>query len=70
MRPEPAYLRRARQMDLAARRLRLVDLLALMLGYGLLLSMLVGGAITLVDWLEGLPHSVWPEIAALLARLD
>lgn len=73
----PAYLRRespmmraARQADLAAHQLRAVDLLALALGYGLLLSMCVGGCIALIDWLQGNPQTVLPQIAALIARLD
>jgi hypothetical protein len=70
MRAENALLRRARQADLAAHQMRLVDLIALALGYGLLLSMCVGGFISLIDWLQGNPQTVLPQIAALLARLD
>lgn len=70
MRAENALLRRARQADLAAHQMRLVDLIALTLGYGLLLSMCVGGFISLIDWLQGNPQTVLPQIAALLARLD
>ena len=73
----PAYIRRespllraARQADLAAHQLRAVDLLALALGYGLLLSVGVAGLISLVDWLQGQPHTVLPQIAALLDWLD
>jgi hypothetical protein len=70
MRAENALLRRARQADLAAHQMRLVDLIALALGYGMLLSMCVGGFISLVDWLQGNPHTVLPQIAALIARFD
>jgi hypothetical protein len=70
MRAENALLRRARQADLAAHQMRLVDLIALALGYGLLLSMCVGGFISLIDWLQGNPQTVLPQIAALIARLD
>lgn len=70
MRAENALLRRARQADLAAHQMRLVDLIALTLGYGLLLSMCVGGFISLIDWLQGNPQTVLPQIAALLAKLD
>lgn len=73
----PAYLRRespilraARQADLAAHQLRAVDLLALALGYGVLLSMSVAGFISLIDWVQGNPQTVLPQIAALIARLD
>lgn len=70
MRPEGAVMRAARQADLAMHQLRAVDLLALALGYGLLLSMCVGGLISLVDWLQGNPQTVLPQIAALIARMD
>jgi len=73
----PAYLRRespilraARQADLAAHQLRAVDLLALALGYGLILSMCVAGLISLIDWLQGNPQTVLPQLAALIARMD
>ena len=73
----PAYLRREspmmrtlRQADYDAHRLRAVDLLALALGYGLLLSMCVGGLISLIDWLQGNPQTVLPQVAALIARMD
>jgi len=73
----PAYIRRespmmraARQADLAAHQLRAVDLLALALGYGLILSMFVAGIISLIDWLQGNPQTVLPQLAALIARMD
>jgi len=73
----PAYLRREspmmrtlRQADLAAHQLRAVDLLALALGYGLILSMCVAGIISLIDWLQGNPQTVLPQIAAFIARMD
>jgi hypothetical protein len=70
LRPESAGMRAARQADLAAHQLRAVDLLALALGYGLLLSMCVGGCIALIDAIQGNPQTVLPQIAALIARLD
>lgn len=70
MRPEGAMMRAARQADYDAHRLRPVDALALALGYGLLLSMCVAGLISLIDWLQGNPQTVLPQIAALLARMD
>lgn len=70
LRPESPLLRAARQADLAAHQLRAVDLLALALGYGLLLSMLAGGCIALIDWVQGNPQTVLPQLAALIARLD
>lgn len=69
-RPESALLRRARQADLAAHSLRLADVLALALGYGLMLSTCVGGFIAAVDWIQGNPQTVLPEIVALLRRFD
>ena len=70
LRQESPMMRRLRQADLDAQRIRAVDLLALALGYGLLLSMCVGGLISLIDWLQGNPQTVLPQIAALIARLD
>ena len=48
----------------------MMHLVALALGYGLLLSMCVAGLISLIDWLQGNPQTVLPQIAALLARMD
>lgn len=70
MRRESPMMRRLRQADYDAHQLRAVDLLALALGYGLLLSMCVAGLISLIDWLQGNPQTVLPQIAALLARMD
>lgn len=70
LRPESPLLRAARQADLAAHQLRAVDLLALALGYGLLLSMFVGGCIALIDWLQGNPQTVLSQLAAFIARMD
>lgn len=70
LRPEGALMRRARQADLAAHRLRPADLFALAIGYGLMLAIGIAGLIALVDWLQGNPQTVLPQIAALLARLD
>lgn len=67
-RPDNALLRRARQTELASHGLRLIDLLALVVGYGLILSIIVAGAISIADWVEGLPHTVLPELARVLAR--
>lgn len=63
-------MRRLRQADHDAHQLRPADLLALALGYGLLLAIAVAGAISLVDWLQGNPQTVLPQLAALLARMD
>ncbi len=52
------------------RHMRPVDLLALALGYGLLLAVVVGAAVSLVDWLQDRPHEVWPQIVALLDWID
>jgi len=51
-------------------RMGALDLLACALGYGLLLSMCVAGLISLVDWLQGQPHTVLPKFTALLDWLD
>lgn len=63
----PVYLRRTRP---CAHRLRPLDGLALALGYGLLLSMCIAAIIGIVDWVQGSPQTVWPQIAALLSLLD
>lgn len=70
MRRESPMMRRLRQADYDAHQLRAVDLLALALGYGLILSMCVAGLISLIDWLQGNPQTVLPQLAALIARLD
>ena len=70
LRPEGALMRRARQADLAAHQLRPADLFAIAIGYGLMLAIGIAGLIALVDWLQGNPQTVLPQIAALLARLD
>lgn len=70
LRQESPMMRRLRQADLAAHRMRPADMLALALGYGLLLSVGVAGLISLIDWLQGNPQTVLPQIAALLARMD
>jgi len=70
MRPEGAVMRAARQADYDAHQMRAVDLLAMCIGYGLLLSMCVAGLISLIDWLQGNPQTVLPQLAALLARMD
>lgn len=70
LRPEGALMRRARQADLAAHQLRPADLFALAIGYGVLFATVIAGFIGLVDWLQGNPQTVLPQIAALLARLD
>jgi len=63
-------MRTLRQIDYDAHQMRPLDLLACALGYGLLLSMCVAGLIALVDWLQGNPQTVLPQIAAFLARMD
>lgn len=70
MRRESPMMRRLRQADYDAHQMRAVDLLALAIGYGLLLSMCVAGVISLIDWLQGNPQTVLPQVAALLARMD
>jgi len=73
----PAYLRREspmmrtlRQADYDAHQMRPLDALAMCIGYGLLLSMCVAGLISLIDWLQGNPQTVLPQIAAIVARFD
>lgn len=69
----PAYLRRDNDLLRAARDdryLRPLDRVALILGYGLLLSVFVAGLISLVDWLQGQPHTVLPRFTALLDWID
>ena len=46
------------------------ETLAMCIGYGLLLSMCVAGLISLIDWLQGNPQTVLPQIAAIVARFD
>ncbi len=70
IRRESPMMRRLRQADYDAHQMRAVDLLALALGYGLILSMCVAGLISLIDWLQGNPQTVLPQLAALLARMD
>jgi len=73
LRPEGAVMRAARQADLAAHQARFVDWLAIAVAgcaFLLLLAFVVGGAVSLLDWLDGRPNQVWPQIAALLARMD
>lgn len=70
LRRESPMMRRLRQADYDAHQLRAADLLALALGYGLMLAVGVAGLISLVDWLQGQPHTVLPQIAALLDWLD
>ena len=70
LRREPPMMRTMRQADYDLRHMRPLDALALAIGYGLLLSMCVGGLISLIDWLQGNPHTVLPQIAALIARFD
>lgn len=69
-RPEPYWLYRARTAHDDFSRLRAIDLIALVLGYGFLLAVFVGGVTTLIDAVQGNPHTVWPQIAALLAWID
>lgn len=70
LRPESRLMRRARQADLAAHQMRAADLFALAIGYGVLFATVIAGLIGLVDWLQGNPQTVLPQIAALLARFD
>ena len=73
LRPEGAAMRASRQADLAMHRARFADLLALAVcgcAFLLLLAFAVGGAVSLLDWLDGRPNQVWPQIAALIARMD
>ena len=73
MRPESAGMRAARQVDLAMHQARFADWLAIAIAgcaFLLLLAMAVGGAVSLLDWLDGRPNQVWPQLAALLARMD
>jgi hypothetical protein len=63
-------MRRARQADLAAHQLRAADLFAIAIGYGVLFAAGIAGLIAIVDWLQGNPQTVLPQIAALIARLD
>ena len=58
---------------LALRNTRVTDLLALVIvacAFVLLLAFLIGGAVSLLDWLDGRENQVWPQLAALLARMD
>lgn len=70
MRRESPMMRRLRQADYDAHQMRPLDAIAMCIGYGLLLSMCVGGLISLIDWLQGNPQTVLPQIAALIARMD
>ena len=49
---------------------RPIDLLAAALGYGLMLAGFVGGVTMLVDWLQGNPQTVLPQLVALLEWID
>lgn len=72
-RPEGDVMRAARQADLALHRARFADWLAIAVAgcaFLLLLAFAVGGAVSLLDWLDGRPNQVWPQLAALLARMD
>lgn len=70
IRRESPMMRRLRQADYDAHQLRAADMLALAIGYGVLFASGVAGLIGLVDWLQGNPQTVLPQIAALLARMD
>lgn len=70
LRTESPMMRRLRQADYDLHQMRAVDALALALGYGLLLSLCAAGLVSLVDWLQGNPQTVLPQLAALLARMD
>ncbi|MCC6212221.1 MAG: hypothetical protein IT513_14390 [Burkholderiales bacterium] len=70
LRQESPMMRRLRQADYDAHQMRPLDALAMCIGYGLLLSMCVGGCIALIDWLQGNPQTVLPQLAALIARMD
>lgn len=69
-RGESDMMRTLRQLDYDAHQLRGVDLLALAIGYGLLLAIVAGLAVSLLDWLAGRPHEVLPAIVSLLEALD
>lgn len=70
LRQESPMMRRLRQADYDAHQMRPLDALAMCIGYGLLLSMCVGGLISLIDWIQGNPQTVLPQLAALIARMD
>lgn len=50
--------------------IRPIDLLAMALGYGLLLTVVLAIVVSLVDWMQGRPHEVLPQIVALLEWID
>ncbi|MCD6674889.1 MAG: hypothetical protein LT106_18805 [Burkholderiaceae bacterium] len=50
--------------------IRGIDILAAALGYGVLLSLFVGGVTAIVDALQGNPQTVLPQIVAVLEWID
>ena len=50
--------------------IRPIDVLAAALGYGLMLALFVGGVTMFVDWMQGNPQTVLPQIVALLEWID
>ena len=58
---------------LALRNTRASDMLAIVVtgcAFVLLLGLVIGGAVSLLDWLDGREQQVWPQLASLLARVD
>ena len=70
LRPESSFSYSIRAADMEVRAMRAADLFALAIGYGLMLAGFVGGVTVLVDWAQGNPQSVLPQVVALLEWID
>jgi hypothetical protein len=70
MRPESDLHYSLRTADLDLQAGRSIDLLLWVMGAMGALLLLVGGSISLLDWLDGRANSVLPALHALLVTLD